>query len=109
MMGVYQTNKIKASSKQNKLISSKNTIPELEIAHSILYLEHVLQKINKIEYQMVDLLDVTNREKIVNPVRSFGCTHVECFDFEEYKHKVKPNTYKSKSVLKKRKLPIDVD
>jgi hypothetical protein len=88
MMGVYQTNKIRASKQnKNKTTSptptlSKNIIPDLTIGQSVSYLEYVLKKINKIEYQIVDLIDVNSGQKIINPVRSYSCTHVECFDFE---------------------------
>ena len=51
-------------------------IPAIGIAHSVCYLEYVLKNINNIECQLVDLIDVNSRQKIVNPVRSYSCTHL---------------------------------
>lgn len=111
MMGVYQTNKVRTGKQaKNKPASlTKDILPDITMTQSILFVEHVIKTINKIEYQIVDLMDVTSREKIVNPVRSYSCTHLECFDFEEYRQKIKPSNYKPKGMSKKRKVPIDVD
>lgn len=55
---------------------------EIDYAQSIYYLQFILKRINQIEYQIVDLIDVNSKQKIVNPVRSYGCSHIECFDFD---------------------------
>jgi hypothetical protein len=113
MMGVYQTNKVRTGKQSNNKATvslTRDILPDISMAQSLLFIEHILKRVNKIEYQIVDLMDVTSREKIVNPVRSYSCTHVECFDFEEYRQKIKPSNYKPKGGLsRKRRAPIDVD
>ena len=86
MIGVYQTNKIKNTHKSAKmpqlLPTNKNVVMEIDYAQSIYYLQFILKRVNQIEYQIVDLIDVNSKQKIVNPVRSYGCSHIECFDFD---------------------------
>lgn len=86
MIGVFQTNKIKNTHKATKLPKkqeiNKNIAMEIDYAQSIYYLQFILKRINQIEYQIVDLIDVNSKQKIVNPVRSYGCSHIECFDFD---------------------------
>lgn len=78
MLGVYQTSKVRPNrnGEKGRLVSKADMMREMTYRQSHYYLQYVLKKVNQIEYQIVDLIDIISKQKIKTPVRSFGCTHL---------------------------------
>jgi len=63
--------------------NSVNALNNVSMSQSYYYLEYIFKRIHDdINYQIVELIDGSSKKKIETPVRSYGCNHLECFDYE---------------------------
>jgi hypothetical protein len=85
MVGVFMVAKTKQKKKYNPNFRSNsvNALNNVTMSQSYYYLEFIFKRIHdNINYQIVDLIDVQSKKKMETPVRSYGCNHLECFDFD---------------------------
>jgi hypothetical protein len=80
MVGVVGVNKKRSKSKKQTGMEV-GVLPSITAMQSCQYLQYVNKKINQVPYQIATLYDCSGTQKIQLPVRSFGCQHVECFDY----------------------------